>query len=99
MPKGIYVRTKRKAYNKPTKAIKATTTLKPLARTISIKEASEVLSYLVRDIKDLDISFFHTSSKVNIGWGDELFQADTLELPKVIESIKFLQSKEMTYSD
>ena len=96
MPKGIYVRTKRKAYNKATKA---TTTLKPLARTISIKEASDVLSYLVRDIKDLDISFFHTSNKVNIGWGDELFQADTIELPKVIESIKYLQSKEMTYSD
>jgi hypothetical protein len=94
MPKGIYVRTKRKPYNKQAK-----TTLKPLARTISIKEASDVLSYLVKDVKDLDISFFHTSNKVNIGWGDELFQADTIELPKVIESIKYLQSKEMTYSD
>lgn len=96
MPKGIYVRTKRKAYNKPTKATKAT--LKPLARTISIKEASDVLSYLVKDIKDLDISFYHSESKVSIGWRDELFQADTLELPKVIESIKYLQSKEIIHS-
>jgi len=95
MPKGIYVRTKRKA----TKAKTTTASLKPLARTISIKEASDVLSYLVKDIKDLDISFFHTSNMVNIGWRDELFQANTLELPKVIESIKYLQSKEMVYSD
>lgn len=99
MPKGIYVRTKRKAYNKPTKTAKAMPTLKPLARTISIKEASDVLSYLVKDIKDLDISFFHTDSKVNVGWRDEIFQVDTLELPKVIESIKYLQSKEMVYTD
>ena len=93
MPKGIYVRTKRKAYNKPTKA-----TLKPTAHTISIKEASDVLSYLVKDIKDLDISFYHSESKVSIGWRDELFQADTLELPRVIDSIKYLQSKDITYS-
>jgi hypothetical protein len=89
MPKGIYVRTKRKATK---------TTLKPTARTISIKEASDVLSYLVKDIKDLDISFYHSENKVSIGWRSELFQADTMELSKVIDSIKYLQSKEIIHS-
>lgn len=69
----------------------------PTQRAISIKEASDVLSYLVKDVKGLDISFFNTSNKVNIGWRDEVFEADTAELPKVIESIKYLQSKEYVY--
>jgi len=93
MPKGIYVRTKRKAYSKATKA-----TLKPTPLTISIKEASDVLSYLVKDIKDLDISFYHSENKVSVAWHDEIYQADTMELSKVIESIKYLQSKEIVYS-
>jgi len=87
MPKGIYKRTPRQ--------LKATK--QPTQRTISIKEASDVLSYLVKDVKGLDISFFNTSNKVNIGWHDEVFEADTAELPKVIESIKYLQSKEMQF--
>ena len=89
MPKGIYVRTKRKATK---------TTLKPTARTISIKEASDVLSYLVKDIKDLDISFYHSENKVSVAWHDDIYQVDTMELSKVIESIKYLQSKELVYS-
>ena len=50
----------------------------PTQRAISIKEASDVLSYLVKDVKGLDISFFNTSNKVNIGWRDEVFEADNL---------------------
>lgn len=95
MPKGIYKRTPRqlkvtaKKVGRPPKVV--------AERTISIKEASDVLQYLVKDVKGLDISFFNTSNKVNVNWNDEQFEADTAELPKVIESIKYLQSKELVF--
>lgn len=67
----------------------------PTQRAISIKEAADVLNYLVKDVKGLDILFYSNSLRVE--WSEEMFTVDTAELPKVIESIKYLQSKEYVY--
>lgn len=89
MPKGVYVRTKR--VNKQVKQLKTDT------RTISIKEACDVLTYLVKDIKELCIAFDNKQSEVEILWHEEVYKADVVEVPKVIDAIKYLQSKELVY--
>lgn len=85
MPKGIYVRTKR---------IKQVKQTKQTTRTVSLKEACDVLTYLVKDVKDLCISFDHSRNKVDVLWHEEVFQVDVNEVPKAVECIKFLASKE-----
>lgn len=82
MPKGIYVRTKR---------IKQT---KQATRTVSLKEACDVLNYLVKDVKDLCISFDHSRNNVDVLWHEEVFQVAVDEVPKTIECIKFLAGRE-----
>lgn len=91
MPKGVYVRTKRKPYNKQVKQLKHDT------RTISIKEACDVLLFLTKDIKELCIAFDNKQSEVEILWHEEVYKADVVEVPKVIDAIKYLQSKELVY--
>jgi hypothetical protein len=68
-------------------------------RQISLVEASNVLQYLVKDIKDLCISFDHSRNKLDVLWHEELFQVAIDELPKTIDSIKFLARKEATYDE
>jgi hypothetical protein len=73
---------------------------KPLKeKQISITEASNVLQYLVKDIKDLCISFDHRRNKLEVLWHEELFQVTIDELPKAIDSIKFLANKELDFSE
>jgi hypothetical protein len=69
------------------------------SRQISIVEATNVLQYLVKDIKDLCISFDHSRDKLDVLWHEELFQVSIDELPKAIDSIKFLQNKEVDHHD
>jgi len=68
-------------------------------KQISIIEASSVLQYLVKDIKDLCISFDHSRSKLDVLWHEEVFQVSIDELPKAIDSIKFLAKKELTFGE
>ena len=82
MPKGIYVRTK--TVKRP----------KQVTRTVSLKEACDVLMYLVKDVKDLCISFDHSRKVVDVLWHEEVFQVEVNEVPKAVECIKFLASKE-----
>jgi hypothetical protein len=69
------------------------------AKQISIIEASNVLQYLVKDIKDLCISFDHSRNKLDVLWHEEIFQVSIDELPKAIDSIKFLANKEIAFSE
>ena len=89
MPKGVYVRTKR--VNKQVKQVKIDT------RSISIKEACDVLLFLTKDIKELCIAFDNKHSEVELVWHEEVYKADVVEVPKVIDAIKYLQSKELVY--
>lgn len=68
-------------------------------RQISLVEASNVLQYLVKDIKDLCISFDHSRNKLDVLWHEEVFQVSIDELPKTIDSIKFLAKKEVTFGE
>jgi hypothetical protein len=68
-------------------------------RQISMLEASGVLQYLVNDVKDLCISFDHSRSKLDVLWHEELFQVSIDELPKAIDSIRFLAKKEATFGE
>jgi hypothetical protein len=88
MPKGIYVRTKR--INK-VKQPKQTT------RTVSIKEASDVMMYLVKDIKDFGITFDHSLKQVELIWGEEIFKVSPDEMPKTIECVKYLNERKLQY--
>lgn len=67
-------------------------------RQISIKEASDVLQYLVKDVKDLCIAFDHSRDKLDVIWREEVFQVEIDELPKTIDSIKFLSSRDIEQS-
>lgn len=67
-------------------------------RQISIVEASSVLKYLVDDVKDLCISFDHRQGKVEVLWFEELFKVDLDELPKTMESIKFLANRMIDFN-
>jgi len=67
-------------------------------KQISLMEASNVLQYLVKDIKDLCISFDHSRDKLDVIWHEEIFQVPVGELHKTIDSIKYLASKELTYT-
>jgi hypothetical protein len=89
MPKGVYVRNKQ--VNKQVKQLKTD------MRTISIKEACDVLLYITKDIKDFCISFDHKQSEVELLWHDDVYKVDVVEVPKVIDAIKYLQSKELVY--
>jgi hypothetical protein len=68
-------------------------------KQISLVDASNVLQYLVKDIKDLCISFDHSRNKLDVLWHEEVFQVSIDELPKTIDSIKFLAKKEATYEE
>jgi hypothetical protein len=68
-------------------------------KQISLVDASNVLQYLVKDIKDLCISFDHSRNKLDVLWHEELFQVAIDELPKTIDSIKFLTKKEATFGE
>lgn len=68
-------------------------------KQISIMQASSVLQYLVRDVKDLCISFDHSRENVDVLWHEEIFQVPVADLPKAIDSIKYLASKELTYTE
>ena len=68
-------------------------------RRISLLEASGVLQYLVKDVKDLCISFDHSRTKLDVLWHEELFQVSIDELPKAIDSIKFLAKQEATFGE
>jgi hypothetical protein len=68
-------------------------------RSISLMEASGVLQYLVNDVKDLCISFDHSRTKLDVLWHEELFQVDIDELPKAIDSIRYLAKKEATFGE
>ena len=68
-------------------------------KQISLVDASNVLQYLVKDIKDLCISFDHSRNKLDVLWHEELFQVAIDELPKTIDSIKFLAKKEATFGE
>lgn len=68
-------------------------------KVITMVEASTTLMQLVGSVKDLCISFDHSRSKVDVLWQEEVYQADIDDLPKVIDSIKYLKSKELTYDD
>lgn len=67
-------------------------------RHISLVEASNVLQYLVKDVKDLCISFDHSRNKLDVLWHEEIFQVSIDELPKAIDSIKFLSKKELSFT-
>jgi hypothetical protein len=68
-------------------------------KQISIMQASSVLQYLVKDVKDLCISFDHSRDKLDVLWHEEVFQVPVGELPKVIDSIKYLTSKELSFGE
>jgi hypothetical protein len=68
-------------------------------KQISLVDASNVLQYLVKDIKDLCISFDHSRNKLDVLWHEEVFQVSIDELPKTIDSIKFLAKKEATFGE
>jgi hypothetical protein len=89
MPKGVYVRNKQ--VNKQVKQLKTDT------RSISIKEACDVLLYITKDIKDFCISFDSKHNEVELMWREEVFKADVVEVPKIVEAVKYLQSKELVY--
>lgn len=65
---------------------------------VSIMQASSVLQYLVKDIKDLCISFDHNRDKLDVIWHEEVFQVPVGELHKTIDSIKYLSSKELKFT-
>ena len=85
MPRGIYDRSK---------TVRKVKQPKQTTRTVSIKEASEVLMYLVKDVKDLCVSFDHSRDTLDVIWHEEVFQVPVDELPKTIECIKFLAARE-----
>jgi hypothetical protein len=67
-------------------------------KQVSIVDASNVLKYLVDDVKDLCISFDHRQGKVGVLWFEELFKVDISELPKTLDSIRFLANHMINYS-
>lgn len=85
MPRGIYDRSK---------TVRKVKQPKEATRTVSLKEACEVLNYLVKDVKDLCISFDHSRHVIDVLWHEELFQVTVDEVPKAVECIKFLAGKE-----
>lgn len=91
MPKGIYVRTKR--INK----VKQDMKVLPQTRTVSIKEASDVMMYLVKDIKDFGITFDHSLKQVELIWGEEIFKVSPDEMPKTIDCVKYLNERKLQY--
>lgn len=68
-------------------------------KQISIMQASSVLQYLVKDVKGLCIAFDNSRENLDVLWHEEVFQVPVGELPKVIDSIKYLASKELTFSE
>ena len=67
--------------------------------SVSIVDASNVLKFLVDDVKDLSLSFDHKQSKVSVLWFEESFKIDVSELPKAIECIKYLDSRMVNYTE
>jgi hypothetical protein len=65
--------------------------------SISITEACDVLLYITKDIKDFCISFDSKHNEVELMWREEVFKADVVEVPKIVEAVKYLQSKELVY--
>jgi predicted kinase len=61
---------------------------------VTIMQASNVLQDLVKDIKDLCISFDHSRDHLDVLWRDGLFQVPVSELNKTIDSIKYLSMYE-----
>lgn len=88
MPKGIYIRTKRAKQVKQPKQV---------AQTVSLKEACEVLKYLVKDIKGLCITFDSNREAVEIMWEEEIFNAPVTEMVKVMECVKYLDERKTHY--
>jgi len=68
-------------------------------KQISLVEATNVLQYLVNDVKNLCISFDHSRDKLDVLWHEELFQVSIDELPRTIDSIKFLAKKEASFGE
>lgn len=67
-------------------------------KQISIIEASYALMQVVNGVKDLAISFDNNRDKLDIVWHEELYQIDIADLPKTLDSIKFLENKEVSFN-
>ena len=67
-------------------------------KQISVLEASYALMQVVNGVKDLAISFDNNRDKLDVVWHDELYQIDIHELPKTLESIKYLENKEVVFN-
>ena len=58
----------------------------------AVMEAGSLFADLVKGLRDMCITFDTNRSKVEIMWGEELFDTSVADLPKAIETIKYLQS-------
>ena len=65
--------------------------------SISITEACGVMMYVAKDIKNLCIAFDNRMDKVEVSWHEAVYTVDMVEMPKTIDAIKFLQSKELQF--
>lgn len=65
---------------------------------IAFADASRALRNFVNEVKGLSITFDAGSDRIELVWNDDLFQVSLHELPKAIDSIKYLSSKETNYS-
>lgn len=88
MPRGIYDRSK---------TVRKVKQPKQATRTVSLKEACDVMMYLVKDIKDFGITFDHSRKEVELLWGEEIFKVSPDEMPKIIECVKYLNERKLQY--
>lgn len=67
-------------------------------KTISMVEASYAMRDLVNTVKGMCISFDQARDKIDVLWNEEVYQVDIADLPKAIDSIKYLKSKELSFN-
>jgi hypothetical protein len=80
------------------KAVKVGRPTKASVEANLLVSACNVLENIVKEIKDFCVTFDHAQDKVEIFWGDELYNTPTGELPRIVESIKYLESRKKQYN-
>lgn len=65
--------------------------------SVNLVDASKAFIDLTKRLKNVSISFDHDNDKVSLMWFDESYYVDVKELPKFIESMEYIASKEYQY--
>jgi hypothetical protein len=60
--------------------------------TVTVKEACDVLSFVARGIKEVNISFDSSRADVEIIWGQREIRCASVQMPKVLDSLRLLDS-------